>query len=163
MKIYPHHKTVAFFYHQSSHHHRDKEHHQKVVNNKKSTSDLVLRNGDAAGDADDNAVEEVVVVDKKTVVVLVVDQHITAVMVGVGMKDGNMAETVAAADSVVVAEEDGLTQEVPPQMKPFLVEEDNNTGTDQMKMMEFPFLEDDALNDIDGDRHQIQQALKQKK
>ena len=73
-----------------------------------------------------------------------------------------MAETVAPADSVV-AEEDESTQEVPPQMKPFLVEEDNNTGTDQMKVMEFPFPEDDTLNDIDGDRHQIQQKLKQKK
>ena len=46
-------------------------------------------------------------------------------------------------------------------MKPFLVlEEDSNTGTDcWMKMIEFPFPEDDALNDIDGDgrRHLIQQ------
>jgi len=43
--------------------------------------------------------------------VLVVDSHIT--VVGVRMKDGNMAETVADADSVV-AEEDESTQEVPP-------------------------------------------------
>ena len=51
-------------------------------------------------------------------------------------------------------------------MKPFLVlEEDSNTGTDWMKMIEFPFPEDDALDDIDGDcRHLIQQqTLKQKK
>ena len=33
-------------------------------------------------------------------------------VVGVGMKDGNMAETVAAADSVL-AEEDERTHEVP--------------------------------------------------
>ena len=58
-----------------------------------------------------------------------------------------MAETDAANS----AEEDESTQEVP-QMKPFLEEEDNNTGTDQKKVMEFPFPEDEALNDIDGDR-----------